>query len=149
MAKRITKYESVLSEARERVEVAGARVEELEQDLATATAVFQALNKSYLALQRSLTPTPRKTSTKKASTASAPTPKEPAEKEAKCGVCGNPREHSDQDRAYLKSHDFDEGKSVARAPSQSKQKPPDFGSVQSSEIAKDFAGVAALAASGD
>lgn len=31
----------------------------------------------------------------------------PAESGAKCGICGNVKDHSDHDRNYIKSHDFE------------------------------------------
>src|SRR5689334_17710683 len=37
------------------------------------------------------------------------------EAELKCGTCGNVRSHADHDRTYIKSHDFEPPKSVARA----------------------------------
>lgn len=87
---------------------------------------------------------PRKVSTKKA-LANAPAPL-PADKEAKCGICGNEKDHADHDRIYLSSHDFEPPKSVARVPRKSRLKSEEQESVQGSEIVLEDPGVAALAA---
>lgn len=65
---------------------------------------------------------PRKASTKKA-IASAPAQKDLSVIEgAKCAICGNVLGHPDHDRSYIKSHDFEGPKPVARATRKSKQK---------------------------
>ena len=57
---------------------------------------------------------PRKASTKKQ--ASAPAQKEttPFDTDAKCGICGHTADHSDHDRNYIKSHDFEGPKSAKK-----------------------------------
>ena len=76
---------------------------------------------------------PRKASTKKQ--ASAPAQKEttPFDTDAKCGICGHTADHSDHDRNYIKSHDFELPKSVARAARKLKQKSESTPSIQSIE----------------
>jgi hypothetical protein len=92
--------------------------------------------------------TPRKMAAKKPS-ASPLAQKEPAaDKEAKCGTCGNVKDHPDHDRGYIKSHDFEPPKSVARAPRRSSKKPEETSSIPSSETSSEDVGNAALAASG-
>ena len=95
---------------------------EHETALETAKAVYVAHAEAYDALRKTLTPTPRKASTKKQ--ASAPAQKEttPFDTDAKCGICGHTADHSDHDRNYIKSHDFELPKSVARAPRKLKLK---------------------------
>jgi hypothetical protein len=58
------------------------------------------------------------------------------EKGPLCAACGNVEDHADHDRTYLKSHDFEPPKSVARAARKSKQKTQEPQSDQSSEIEK-------------
>ena len=122
MAKRITKYEHVLMEARTRVLTARNQVHVAESVLSQATAALRAHQDAYDALEKALTPTPRKASTKKSASAKAPQDP-PADKNAKCGICGNPFNHADHDRAYIKSHDFEPSKPVVRATRKLKQKP--------------------------
>ena len=76
---------------------------------------------------------PRKASTKKQ--ASAPAQKEttPFDTDAKCGICGHTADHSDHDRNYIKSHDFEGPKSVARVARKLKQKSESTPSIQSIE----------------
>jgi len=85
------------------------------------------------------TAAPRKASSKKA----APLP-EQQEKDAKCGICGNVQDHADHDRSYLRSHDFEAPKSVARAGRKSSRK----GSGTSSDPPTASEGDAAIAVGG-
>jgi hypothetical protein len=136
---RNTKANRILNESAMRLEAARMR-----HHLAhTANAVFEAVQ---AALQKELTPTPRKPATKKPA-ADTPAPKEPQPgKEPKCGVCYEVESHSNHDMRYLSSHKFDPPKSVARAPRKSRQKTEEAKATPSSEIGKDAAlGVGASA----
>jgi hypothetical protein len=150
MAKEITKYKQILSEARERVEEAGSRVEALEKDLAVAEAVFQSLHKGYLALERSLTPKPRKKQERSAPAQKDPPPADKPASDALCvaqvpGIdvlCGEPEDAliHDPNGGYASYHVFEPPKSsVVRAQRKSRQKKEEPGSDQNSEIVKDAA----------
>jgi hypothetical protein len=131
-----------------RLEAALLRERLAQSQLNTAKAVLEAVQAAHDALTRELSADSR-TATKKPS-ASPLAQKEPtADKEAKCGTCGNVKDHPDHDRGYIKSHDFEPPKSVARAPRKSKQKPDATPSIPSSETSSEDVGNAALAASGD
>ena len=133
MSKRETKAERILNDARERVLQAENEVAETRAKFVLAGAALKAHRENYDSLVEALTPTPRKASTKKQ--ASAPAQKEttPFDTDAKCGICGHTADHSDHDRNYIKSHDFEGPKSVARAPRKSKQKSESTPSIQSTE----------------
>ena len=133
MAKRITKYEQILNEANFRVVEARRQVDVAGSVLDKAMATLHAYEDAYHALEKVLTPTPRKASTKKQ--ASAPAQKEatPFDTDAKCGICGHTADHSDHDRNYIKSHDFEGPRSVARAPRRSGKKSESTPSIQSTE----------------
>jgi Arc/MetJ family transcription regulator len=155
MAKPITKYEQVLSDARQQLTLAEDLLAKRRSEAVAAIgvvekeeAVVNALRAAYGALEKSLAPQPRQRSTKKSS-ASPLAQKEPAaDKEAKCGTCGNVKDHPDHDRGYIKSHDFEPPKSVARAQRKLKQKPEAALSIPSLETISEGATDAALAASG-
>jgi Arc/MetJ family transcription regulator len=155
MAKPITKYEQVLSDARQQLTLAEDLLAKRRSEAVAAIgvvekeeAVVNALRAAYGALEKSLAPQPRQRSTKKSS-ASPLAQKEPAaDKEAKCGTCGNVKDHPDHDRSYIKSHDFEPPKSVARAPRRSSKKSEATPSIQSLETSSEDVGNAALAASG-
>jgi hypothetical protein len=119
-----------------------------QSQLNTAKAVLEAVQAAHDALTKELGAEPRP-ATKKPS-ASPSTQREPTgDKEAKCGTCGNVKDHPDHDRSYIKSHDFEPPKSVARAPRRSSKKPEETSSIPSSETSSEDVGNAALAASGD
>lgn len=64
-----------------------------------------------------------------------------------CGICGNPEDHADHDRTYLKSHDFEAPKSVASAAKRSSRKGAAANNTQSIETNSE--GALAVGASGD
>jgi hypothetical protein len=144
MAKRTTNAEIILNEARTRVAGAQSAVELAERSLEVANAALAAHSEALNALEKALVSKPRKKSV--ASPPAAPEPT--ADKEAKCGICGNVKDHPDHDRGYIKSHDFEPPKSVARAPRKSRKKPEGTASIPSSGMVTEGAGDAALAASG-
>ena len=76
---------------------------------------------------------PRKASTKKQASAPAQKQTTPFDTDAKCGICGHTADHSDHDRNYIKSHDFEGPKSVARVARRLKQKSESTPSIQSTE----------------
>jgi hypothetical protein len=146
MSKRETKYGLIRSNARERLEVARSNVETAERQLGLARAAFNAHKMAYYALERELAPKPRKRAEKPAT--STPAAKEPTAANAlKCGTCGNVKDHADHDRSYIKSHDFEPPKSVARAARKSSKKITEAQPDQSSEIETVAATDAAIAAS--
>lgn len=63
MPKPQTRAELILSEARQRVETARARVRSVQEDLSAAKAVLEAHSDAYQALEKALTPKPRRRST--------------------------------------------------------------------------------------
>jgi hypothetical protein len=142
-----TKADRILNNSAMRLEAAIMRERLAQSQLNTAKAVLEAVQTAHDALTRELSADSR-TATKKPS-ASPQAQKEPtADKEAKCGICGNVKEHSDHDRSYIKSHDFEPPKSVARVPRKSKQKSEAAISIQNLEIVPGSVSDAALAASG-
>lgn len=132
MSRRNTKADRILNNSAMRLEAARIREQLAQSQLNTAKAILEAAQEAHSELARELTPTPRKAATKKPATA-ATAPKEPtADKDLKCGTCGNVKDHADHDRGYIKSHDFEPPKSVARAPRKSRQKIEGASSTQSS-----------------
>jgi DNA repair exonuclease SbcCD ATPase subunit len=147
MARRNTKADRILNESAMRLEAARMRVDLAQSQLNTARAVLEAVQVAHEALEKELTPTPRKASTKKATASASAQQDPPADKDAKCGICGNPPDHADHDRTYVRSHDFEAPKPVVRAGRKSRTKPGDTSSAASSEIEKADAGNVALGAS--
>ena len=141
MPKRISKAEQILSAARARREFAKSDVQQAERVLATARAIYEAHSNTYEDLGRALAPKPRTKPEKPAPVAVEP------DKDAKCGICGNVQDHSDHDRSYLRSHDFEPPKSAARAGRRSSRK----GSGTSSEAstANEAGDAIAVGGSGD
>ena len=133
MSKRTTKASQIVSGAKRRLENARLRVEMAKSELALAQELFDVHETYFEMLSAEMAPKPRKASTKKQ--ASAPAPKEttPFDTDAKCGICGHTADHSDHDRNYIKSHDFEPPKSVARAPRRSGKKSESTPSIQSTE----------------
>jgi hypothetical protein len=63
-----------------------------------------------------------KAATNKPSTATQGAKEPTAGRDLKCGTCGNPPDHADHDRTYLKSHDFEPPK-AARKKREKKETP--------------------------
>lgn len=148
MAKqRVTKAELIL---RELVDSAHSKVVALQNELDVAMATHNAHFEALARLQQSRQPKAEKKA-KKPSVSQAAAKEPTADKDLKCGTCGNPPDHADHDRHYLKSHDFEPPKSVARVPRKSRTKiEPERvseSSIPSSETQPDSVGNAALAAS--
>jgi hypothetical protein len=141
-----TKADRILNNSAMRLEAAIMRERLAQSQLNTAKAVLEAVQAAHDALTKELGAEPR-AATKKPS--ASPAQKEPtADKEAKCGTCGNVKDHPDHDRSYIKSHDFEPPKSVTRVPRKSKQKSEAAISIQNLEIVPGSVSDAALAASG-
>lgn len=58
-----------------------------------------------------------------------------ANSEAKCGICGNVKDHSDHDRNYLKSHDFEPAKVATKRRSRKVESTTDTGAEVETETA--------------
>lgn len=167
MAKRITKADQILSEARERVVAANAVVDarrmaaaELNAAVEVAAAALRAHVAAYEALKAALTPKPRKKSEK--ADKGAPAQKELPKPDKKTSgalcvanvpilnvPCGDPEDHliHSSSGGYAGYHPFEAPKPVARAPRKSRQKPEEQSVTQNLEIVKDAATSAARAAS--
>jgi len=131
MARRNTKADRILNESAMRLEAAIMRERLAQSQLNTAKAVLEAVQAAHDALTREFTPQPRTAAKKPVASAPALLP---VDKEAKCGICGNVKDHADHDRNYLRSHDFEPPKVAARAGRKSRPKPGATSSVPSSEI---------------
>lgn len=105
------------------------------------TALPDESKRIVLDVIRAQSAAPRKVATKKAAT---PTQ---SDKDAKCAICGNTQDHSDHDRSYLKSHDFEGPKSVARAGRRSSRK--DAGTSSTPNTASEAGDAIAAGATGD
>lgn len=145
---RQTKADRILNDAAMRVEAARIRERTAHSELNTARATLAVLQEAYDSLERELAPKPRKKAAQ-SQPAQAKLPTDKKEKQpdtdANCGICGNPKDHADHDRTYLKSHDFEAPKSVASATKRSSRKGAAANNTQSTEIVS----VAAMSASGD
>ena len=118
-AKRTTKYEQVLNDARGRVEAAKAalancqkRVAEASAERDIAAAELRGHVAAYEALQAALTPTPRKVS-KKPSPSPQALNQPMRDNGAKCGVCGNKKAFDDHQPGARDFHEFDAAKPAA------------------------------------
>jgi hypothetical protein len=133
MGKRVSRTETILSDARERIATALHKVQGIESDLAQASATLRAHQETYEALKKALTPTPRKKPEKAA--ASAPAQKDPpADKKTSDALCAanvptlnvpcgerEDRPIHDPNGGYAGYHPFERSKPV-RAGRKSKQK---------------------------
>ena len=106
MARRNTKAELILNEARDRMEAAKVVMNDASAAMEKARAVWEAHCDAYDALKKALAPTPRKKAEKPSTSPTAPKEATP-DKEAKCGVCYEVADHSNHDPTYLSSHKFD------------------------------------------
>jgi len=102
MARRNTKADGVLSDAKKRLAWAQQRVADAEAQLGIANAALNAHQMNYDALEAALAPKPHAAPKKPAGATQGA-----ADKDLKCGTCGNVKDHADHDRTYLKSHDFE------------------------------------------
>jgi hypothetical protein len=154
--KRVTKADRILNDSAMRLEAARIRVQTAQSQLNSAKDVLFELHEAHNALEKELAPTPRKAAKKPA--ASPPDAKEGAKTGAVVapGLCSHVSEGGavclappsnavhDQSAGYAGYHPFVPSRPVARAGRKSKQKPPDFGSAQNSEIATDTALAASI-----
>jgi hypothetical protein len=147
MAKRTTNADLIMGAARARLAVAEQEERDAAAELRLASAIVEVNRANLDAAEKLLTPKARKRADKP--TVSAPALNEPSvDTEAKCSICGNAKDHADHDRTYVKSHDFELPKSVARASRKSKNNKEGASSTQTLETEAKSAGSAALAASG-
>lgn len=104
MAKRQTKADVILSEARARAESAKSKVNELQADLYAAQSAFNAHYESLAHLEKALAPKPRKKVVKE-----VPTQKNlPTDtKEPLCGTCGNAEDYQDHFQPSPDYHEFE------------------------------------------
>lgn len=137
----------ILSELGTRLAVAEQVERDAAAELRLASAIVAVHRANLEAAEKLLTPKQRK-GAEEAPVSSA-APKEPTGgKELKCGICYHVKDHPDHDRTYLKSHDFEPPKSVARAPRKSKPKSEATSSTQSLDVVTDVA-IGAGASAGD
>lgn len=134
---RTTNADRILSEARERLNAARLDVDIAADKLNLANAAMKAHLEAYNALEKALTPKPRKKAEPKASAPKQAEPK--AQKDPKCGICYEVADHENHDTRYLSSHPFDAPKSAQRAGRRSSRKGAAEKSTASSEIEKETA----------
>src|SRR5690349_7672565 len=117
MPKRITKYEQILSDARARVDAAKSELNRLHLAATAASAAVEVAAAelrghvaAYEALERTLTPTPRKASTKKKQDPSPAAPTLLPDNEVKepmCIACGHGPDYQDHFQPAPAYHPFE------------------------------------------
>lgn len=144
MNKKDTKANRILSQARERMEIARQGVETAESQLGIARAAFNAHQMAYEALERELAPTPRKMAKKPAASPAAL--KEPAKTETVPpglyshafeggSICLAPADNAihDPEFEYAGHHPFEAPKPAKSSGKKSKRKSEATSSIQSIE----------------
>lgn len=113
MAKRQTKADRILNESAMRLAAARIRVDNAQSELNTARATRDALQEAHNALERELTPKPRK----KPDDKQAPAAQKdlPADKPALCVACGNESTYADHFQPSPNYHEFQAPKSKKAA----------------------------------
>jgi hypothetical protein len=144
MAKRETKADLILGEARRRVDRAEVEVRSARLKLHTAEAALEAHTESLVSLEHSLAPTPRKTAKKKEAPPPTLLPEDGA-KEPMCVVCGHGVDYQDHFQPSPAYHPF--ASSVRTAGRRSSRK----GSATQSEVttANEAEDAIAVGATGD
>jgi hypothetical protein len=116
MARRNTKADLILREARERMEKASINAHEAANHLNQLRAVENAYTDAYFALERALThPKPSASTAKKAPRKSPEPLLKEASKEPICDICGNHDGYQDHHHPSPNYHAFESGKKKASA----------------------------------